>query len=78
MKVAVLGDCQNVQLKLADWPVMSRGSEISVVNDHVADTATVVERLRPVDTRTANDCGIAATAALRSPSRGSLPLRSVM
>jgi hypothetical protein len=49
MKVAILGDYQNVALKLADWSAVRRRAEISVFNDHVADTAAVVERLRPFD-----------------------------
>ena len=40
MKVAVLGDYQNVALKLADWSAVPRWAEISVFNDHVADTAS--------------------------------------
>ncbi len=36
-------------LKLADWSAVRRRAEISVFNDHVADTAAVVERLCPFD-----------------------------
>jgi phosphoglycerate dehydrogenase-like enzyme len=49
LKVAILDDYQNVALKLADWSAVLRRAEISVFNDHVADTAAVVERLRPFD-----------------------------
>lgn len=49
MKVAILDDYQNVALKLADWSAVRRRAEISVFNDHVADTAAVVERLSPFD-----------------------------
>jgi phosphoglycerate dehydrogenase-like enzyme len=49
LKVAILDDYQNVALKLADWSAVRRRAEISVFNDHVADTAAVVERLRPFD-----------------------------
>jgi phosphoglycerate dehydrogenase-like enzyme len=49
MKVAILDDYQNVTLKLADWSAVRRRAEISVFNDDVADTAAVVERLRPFD-----------------------------
>jgi phosphoglycerate dehydrogenase-like enzyme len=49
LKVAILDDYQNVALKLADWSGVRRRAEISVFNDHVADTAAVVERLRPFD-----------------------------
>ena len=40
MKVAILDDYQNVALKLADWSGVRRRAEISVFNDHVADTAS--------------------------------------
>ena len=43
-------------LKLADWSTAWRRAEIRVFNDHVADTAVVV------DTQAANDLGIAVTA----------------
>jgi phosphoglycerate dehydrogenase-like enzyme len=49
MKVAILDDYQNVALKLADWSAVRRRAEISVFNDHVADTVAVVERLRPFE-----------------------------
>ena len=49
MKVAILDDYQNVALKLADWSAVRRRAEISVFNDHIADTVAVVERLRPFD-----------------------------
>jgi phosphoglycerate dehydrogenase-like enzyme len=38
-----------VALKLTDWSAVRRRAEISVFNDHVADTVAVVERLRPFD-----------------------------
>jgi phosphoglycerate dehydrogenase-like enzyme len=49
MKVAVLDDYQNVALQLADWSAARRHAEITVFNDHLADPAAVVERLRPFD-----------------------------
>jgi phosphoglycerate dehydrogenase-like enzyme len=49
MKVAILDDYQNVALQLADWSGVRRQAEITVFNDHVADSSTVVERLRPFD-----------------------------
>ena len=49
MKVAILDDYQNVALRLADWSAVARHAEITVFNDHVADPAAVVERLRPFD-----------------------------
>src|SRR5437764_13897080 len=49
MKVAILDDYQDVALRLADWSAVARRAEITVFNDHVADPAAVVERLRPFD-----------------------------
>jgi hypothetical protein len=50
MKVAILDDYQNVALRIADWSRIRRHhGEITVFNDHVADPAAVVERLRPFD-----------------------------
>jgi phosphoglycerate dehydrogenase-like enzyme len=49
MNIAILDDYQNVALRLADWSGVRRHAEITVFNDHVADLAAVVERLRPFD-----------------------------
>jgi phosphoglycerate dehydrogenase-like enzyme len=49
MKVAILDDFQHVALRLADWSAVARRAELTVFNDHVADPAAVVERLRPFD-----------------------------
>jgi phosphoglycerate dehydrogenase-like enzyme len=49
MKVAILDDYQNVALPLADWSAVARHAEITVFNDHLADPAAVVARLRPFD-----------------------------
>ena len=49
MNIAILDDYQNVALRLADWSGVRRRAEITVFNDHVADLAAVVERLRPFD-----------------------------
>jgi phosphoglycerate dehydrogenase-like enzyme len=49
MKVAILDDFQDVALRLADWSAVARHAEITVFNDHLADPAAVVERLRPFD-----------------------------
>jgi hypothetical protein len=72
MKVAILDDYQNVALKLAGWSAVRRRAEIGVFNDHVADTAAVVERLSPFDvvcvmrerTSLAREDSAAAAAAL--------------
>lgn len=49
MKVAILDDFQDVAMRLADWSAVARHAEITVFNDHLADPAAVVERLRPFD-----------------------------
>lgn len=49
MKVAILDDYQNVALRLADWSTVASRAEITVFNDHLADSAAVLERLRPFD-----------------------------
>jgi len=49
MKVAILDDYQDAALRLADWSAVRRRAEITVFNDHLADPAAVVERLRPFD-----------------------------
>src|SRR5437588_1534675 len=49
MKVAILDDYQDVALRLADWSGVRRRAEITVFNDHLADPAALVERLRPFD-----------------------------
>jgi phosphoglycerate dehydrogenase-like enzyme len=49
MKVAILDDYQDVALRLADWSAVRRRAEITVFNDHLADPAAVVDRLRPFD-----------------------------
>jgi phosphoglycerate dehydrogenase-like enzyme len=49
MKIAILDDYQNVALKMADWSAFSERAEITVFNNHVADTSALVERLLPFD-----------------------------
>ena len=49
MKVAILDDYQNVALQLANWSAVQRHAEITVFNDHLADPAAIVERLRPFE-----------------------------
>ncbi|MGE0152256.1 MAG: D-2-hydroxyacid dehydrogenase family protein [Reyranellaceae bacterium] len=49
VKVAVLDDYQNVALKMADWSVLPKDARVTVFNDHVADRAKVIERLRDFD-----------------------------
>src|SRR5271163_1026358 len=49
MKVAILDDYQNVALAMADWSAVARSAEIVVFNDHIAEPAALVERLKPFD-----------------------------
>jgi len=46
VRIAVLDDYQNVALKSADWSVLPANAEVRVFNDHVADQAMLIERLR--------------------------------
>src|ERR1700722_261701 len=47
MNVAILDDYQKVALRLADWTVVRRHAEISVFNDHAADSTARDDRLGP-------------------------------
>lgn len=49
IEIAILDDYQNVALELADWSTLNGRAKVTVFNDHVADTAQVVERLKPFD-----------------------------
>ncbi|MBC7711798.1 MAG: D-2-hydroxyacid dehydrogenase family protein [Rhizobacter sp.] len=49
MKIAVLDDYQNVALNLADWSKVKTLAEITVFNDHLADSEAVIKRLLPYD-----------------------------
>jgi len=49
VKIAVLDDYQGVALKMADWSAVANRTRVDVFNDHLADPATVVERLFPYD-----------------------------
>jgi phosphoglycerate dehydrogenase-like enzyme len=49
VKVAVLDDYPNIALQIADWSAVRRHAEITVFNDHVADSSAVVARLHPFD-----------------------------
>jgi phosphoglycerate dehydrogenase-like enzyme len=48
-RIAVLDDFQNVALHMADWSVLAAGSDVTVFNDNIRETADVVERLAPFD-----------------------------
>lgn len=45
-RIAVLDDYQNVAQKMADWSVLPKSAQVTVFNDHIADTGKLVERLR--------------------------------
>ena len=49
IRVAVLDDYQDVALSLADWSVLDARATVTVFNDHLADSAAVIERLQPFD-----------------------------
>lgn len=49
VQVAILDDYQGVALQSADWSVLSAKAEITVFQDHLFDSAALVERLRPFD-----------------------------
>ncbi len=46
IRIAVLDDYQNVARRFADWNTLSPGASVTVFNDHVADQARLVDRLR--------------------------------
>jgi phosphoglycerate dehydrogenase-like enzyme len=48
-KVAVLDDYQDVVLSMADWSVLAGRANITVFNDHLADTDALIARLEPFD-----------------------------
>src|ERR1700730_4764634 len=48
-RIAVLDDYQNVAISLADCAVLDARATVTVFNDHLADSAAVVERLQPFD-----------------------------
>jgi phosphoglycerate dehydrogenase-like enzyme len=49
MNIAILDDYQNVALAMADWSRVLQSATVTVFNDHVADEATLIERLLPFD-----------------------------
>ncbi|WOD13738.1 D-2-hydroxyacid dehydrogenase family protein [Paraburkholderia kirstenboschensis] len=49
VRIAILDDYQNVALDSADWSPLKERADITVFNDHLADTAQVIERLTPFD-----------------------------
>jgi hypothetical protein len=49
VRIAVLDDCQNVALSMADWSGLDKRAAITVFNDHMADPDAVVARLQSFD-----------------------------
>ncbi len=49
IRIAVLDDYQDVALSLADWSVLDARATVTVFNDHLADSAAVIERLQPFE-----------------------------
>jgi phosphoglycerate dehydrogenase-like enzyme len=49
VKIAILDDYQNVALSIADWSAVAKKADITVFNDHIDQTDTLIERLRPFD-----------------------------
>jgi phosphoglycerate dehydrogenase-like enzyme len=48
-QIAVLDDYQNAALESADWAVLRDRADITVFQDHLADSDAVIERLLPFD-----------------------------
>ena len=49
IRIAVLDDYQDAALSLADWSVLDGRATVTIFNDHLADSAAVIERLQPFD-----------------------------
>jgi phosphoglycerate dehydrogenase-like enzyme len=49
IRITVLDDYQDVALSLADWSVLDARATVTVFNDHLADSAAVIDRLQPFD-----------------------------
>jgi phosphoglycerate dehydrogenase-like enzyme len=49
VRIAILDDYQNVALEMADWSSLRSRSTVTVLNDHLAETDEIVERLSPFD-----------------------------
>ena len=49
VRVAILDDYQNAALDMADWSPLKNRAEITVFNDHVAETTQAIERLKPFE-----------------------------
>lgn len=49
IRIAILDDYQNVALEMADWSPLKDRADITVFNDHEADTGKLIARLQPFD-----------------------------
>ncbi len=49
VQVAILDDYQGVALQSADWSLLKGQANITVFRDHLSDSTTLVERLKPFD-----------------------------
>ncbi|CAD6533817.1 Hydroxypyruvate reductase [Paraburkholderia hiiakae] len=49
IRIGILDDYQNVALDAADWSPLKGRAQITVFNDHVAEDAQIIERLKPFD-----------------------------
>jgi hypothetical protein len=49
VKLAILVDHQNIARDLADWSAVTSRADITVFNDHLADSNALVARLLPFD-----------------------------
>lgn len=45
--IAVLDDYQNVATSFGDWSTIAAKASVTVFNDHIADEAALIERLKP-------------------------------
>jgi hypothetical protein len=49
IRIAVLDDYQHVALSPAGWSVLDARATVTVINDDLADSDAIVERLQPFD-----------------------------
>ena len=68
-QIAVLDDYQNAALESADWSVLRDRADITVFQDHLADSDAVIERLLPFDVVCHARADPAAPQCHRAPSQ---------
>lgn len=49
IRIAILDDYQKIALTSADWSAVEKMAEITVFHDHLTDSDSLVERLKPFD-----------------------------